>query len=138
MNKVHAVSIDGVDVDNLLEVSRCEWHMHVPLPHFRVQFRFIRESSSIVARTARREAAERAAERAALEKSRLQNDAAIQRTQLEDAVAALRRCEAAAKEESARLQAELQAARVEARCAVELRRRLNDLELDRDRHQGHS
>jgi hypothetical protein len=52
--------------------------------------------------TAKLEAAERAAERAALEKSRLQNDAAIQRTQLEEAVAALRRCEAAAKDESAR------------------------------------
>jgi hypothetical protein len=49
----------------------------------------------------------------------MQNDAAIQRTQLEVAVAALRRCEGAAKDESARLQAELQAARVEARRAVE-------------------
>jgi hypothetical protein len=44
--------------------------------------------------TAKLEAAERAAERAVLEKSRLQNDSAIQRTQLEEAVAALRRCEA--------------------------------------------
>jgi hypothetical protein len=90
---------------------------HTALPS--AQFRFtvtacLRESSSIVANrarsstsemdaaprtlevehhklTAKLEAAERAAERAALEKSRLQNDAAIQRTQLEEAVAALHR-----------------------------------------------
>jgi hypothetical protein len=68
----------------------------------------------------------------------MQNDAAIQRTQLEVAVAALRRCEGAAKDESARLQAELQAARVEARRAVEqsgyaeVRQRFNGRKMKSD------
>jgi hypothetical protein len=84
----------------VLEVSNCEWQMHVPLPHCTSECAdvtaclrecLIDSSDRLIVAdrttlshtkwtlrrhklTAKLEAAERAAERAALEKSRLQND----------------------------------------------------------------